>query len=165
MTCKPSRIPYDRIQPCQNGDGSREPRMRAFADALWAQLAPSGVSWLGFYLHDGQDHLILGPRRDKPACSPLGLHGVCGRAFREKRPIVVSNVSVLGENYVACDPQDRSELVVPLFEPDATCWGVLDLDSHELGAFTQADVDALVPLLRMSGLTAPAIGVPDAILL
>lgn len=158
-----TKRPYGSVQASVRFDGGRQMRMQTFVDALWEHLAGTGVSWLGFYLHDGEDHLVLGPHRDKPACSPIGLHGVCGRAFRERRPIVVSDVGVLGEKYVACDPRDRAELVVPLFGQDGTCGSVLDLDSHETGAFSRADVEALVLLLRAAALTAPTVPMPEAI--
>jgi putative methionine-R-sulfoxide reductase with GAF domain len=147
--------PYDRIAESLTCDGDRQHRMRTLVDALWAELAPHGVSWVGFYLHEGKDELVLGPSRNKPACSPIGLHGACGRAFREQSPLVVRDVADLGENYVACDPRDRSELVIPLFEPDGTCWGVLDLDSFDVGSFDQSDVEGLLAVLRAGGLTAP----------
>ena len=106
-------------------------------------------------MHADGDELVLGPRRDKPACSPIGLHGVCGRAYTSRRPLVVSDVAELGENYVACDPRDRSEVVIPLVDDDGTCWAVLDLDSHQLGAFDETDVEGLTAVLRAAGLTAP----------
>jgi putative methionine-R-sulfoxide reductase with GAF domain len=143
--------------------GDRDQRMRTLVDALWKALATTGVSWVGFYLYQGNEELVLGPSRDKPACSPIGLHGACGRAFTERRALVVRDVADLGENYVACDPRDRSELVIPLFEPDGTCWGVLDLDSLEVGAFGQADVDGLITLLRVGDLTSPDVPMGETI--
>lgn len=127
--------------------------MQAFVDTLWGALHGEGIAWIGFYLYEGDDQLVLGPRRDKPACSPIGLHGACGRAFRSQQPVVVRDVAELGENYIACDPRDRSEVVVPLFDAAGRCWGVLDVDSHEPGAFTEADVTGLTRLLRAAGLT------------
>ncbi len=137
--------------------------MCALVDALWAGLSQTGVSWVGFYLHEGNDELVLGPSRNKPACSPIGLHGACGRAFRERRPLVVRDVADLGESYVACDPRDRSEVVIPLFEPDGTCWGVLDLDSFDVGSFDQTDVDGLLRLLQAGELTTPNVASGDPI--
>lgn len=127
--------------------------MQGFVDVLWDALHPGGLSWIGFYLHETGDRLLLGPRRDKPACSPIGLHGACGQAFKSGRPLVVRDVTDLGEDYIACDPRDRSEVVIPLFDEWGTCWGVLDLDSHDLGSFDDDDVNGLVLLLRQAGLT------------
>lgn len=144
---------YDQIAASLDATGDRNARMRRVADALWEYLSPRGVSWAGFYLHEGADELVLGPMRNKPACSPIGLHGACGQAFLKREPLVVRDVADLGENYVACDPRDRSEVVIPCLETDGTCWGVLDLDSHHVGAFDQSDVDGLRRVLRAADLT------------
>lgn len=141
--------------------GDRRSTMNEFVDAAWEILHPTGVSWLGFYLYEGGDELLLGPRRDKPACSPIGLHGVCGQAFREGRAIIVHDVRALGAHYVACDPRDLSELVVPLFNDQGECDGVLDLDSFEIGAFSTRDASELHRALAQACLTAqPALDPP-----
>lgn len=123
-------------------------------DLLWDAFHAQGVSWVGFYTCDGGDEMLLGPRRDKPACSPIGLYGACGRAYRERVALVVRDVQALGAGYIACDPRDRSELVVPLFEPDGRCWGVLDMDSFEAGAFDETDAVGANALLHAAGLTS-----------
>jgi putative methionine-R-sulfoxide reductase with GAF domain len=133
--------------------GSHDERMQAFVDIAWEALHPTGVSWLGFYLHTGKEELVLGPRRDKPACSPIGLHGACGQVFRSRKPLVVRDVSELGANYIACDPRDRSEVVLPILDESGHCLGVLDLDSYDIGAFTNDDVIGLTLLLRSAGLS------------
>jgi putative methionine-R-sulfoxide reductase with GAF domain len=132
----------------------RTGRMQAVVDALWERLSATGLSWVGFYTHAGGAELVLGPRRDKPACSPIGLHGVCGQAFVQRRAIVVRDVRALGSNYIACDPRDRSELVVPLLARDGSCWGVLDVDSWDVGAFGDHDTAGLERVLQAAGLMA-----------
>ncbi len=133
--------------------------MQRVVDRLWDQFGGSGpgrgYSWVGFYTLDREnpDQLILGPRRDKPACSPIGLHGACGRCLLARRGLVVTDVARLGTGYIACDPRDRSEVVVPLLYPDGSAWGVLDVDSHEVGAFDTADAVCLMRLLRYTGLS------------
>jgi putative methionine-R-sulfoxide reductase with GAF domain len=135
--------------------------MRAAVDAIWTHLAPTGVSWVGFYLPvptadqaDGASiELVLGPSRDKPACSPIGLHGVCGQGFTGRTTRIVADVADLGENYVACDPRDRSEIVLPVFRPRSIqCIAVLDLDSHEVGRFSALDAEGLAGVLAAVGL-------------
>jgi putative methionine-R-sulfoxide reductase with GAF domain len=136
-------------------------RMQAAADALWEHLSPIGVSWVGFYLPEpGGGSLLLGPRRDKPACSPIGLHGVCGRALRERRPVVVEDVRELGGSYIACDPADRSEVAVPLLDASGRPWAVLDLDSREVGFFSQQDAEGLRLVLEAA---FPRASAPDPI--
>lgn len=147
-----------RALPPETG---REARMQALVDALWSAFGldperhdTSRISWIGFYTPvPGEPELILGPRRDKPACSPLGWHGACGRSFQGRVAMVITDVTRLGEGYIACDPRDRSELVIPCLERDGSCWGVLDADSHDTGAFSKRDAYALMLVLRAAGLS------------
>lgn len=141
-----------RLPRCE----SREKLMQIAVDICWEALAPTGISWIGFYLKQpGTDELILGPRRDKPACSPIGLHGMCGHCYLNRRPIIVRDVATLGDSYIACDPRDRSEVVIPLLEVDGSCWGVLDADSYDIAAFGNADAAGLTELVEHAGLSAP----------
>jgi putative methionine-R-sulfoxide reductase with GAF domain len=134
----------------------RQTAMQHAVDAMWDLLGPRGVSWIGFYLKvAGTDEMVLGPRRDKPACSPIGLHGMCGRGWRERRPIIVDDVAALGANYIACDPRDRSELVIPLLGADGSCWGVLDADSYERAGFDERDIAGLREAVERAGLSVP----------
>lgn len=174
MTAPPHRDPtpgrreaYERLLSLVPEPGTRAERCRAFVDAAWAALSPTGVSWLGFYAGPGEspddaspptppDAMLLGPSRNTPACSPIGLHGACGRAWRTGRSLVVRDVEALGAGYIACDPRDRSEVVVPVFragDNGRVCWGVLDLDSHEPGSFDASDAGSLHVLLGAAGLT------------
>jgi putative methionine-R-sulfoxide reductase with GAF domain len=159
---------------------SPEARLQPLCDAFWEALAPRGVSWIGFYVAEaadgtiadsiaaegavdrsrssmeaprasGEPHLVLVARRDKPACSPIGLHGVCGQAFREELVRLVDDVALLGNAYVACDPRDRSEIVIPIYR-NGVLWGVLDADSHEVACFGESDIDGLSGVLRVAGL-------------
>jgi putative methionine-R-sulfoxide reductase with GAF domain len=149
---------YQNIQPLFAPGASREQRMQAVVDALWAAFSSRGYSWVGFYLPEqtesGHTHLVLGPCRDKPACSPIGLHGVCGQALLSREVRIVRDVSELGSNYIACDPRDRSEIVIPCVDSALRVTAVLDIDSHEVGAFDQSDADSLRSLLRRAGLSA-----------
>jgi putative methionine-R-sulfoxide reductase with GAF domain len=143
------------VSPLKPG-ADRESTMRLIADACWETLGQRGISWIGFYLKiPGRDEMALGPSRDKPACSPIGLHGACGRCWQERRPIIVADVTTLGANYIACDPKDRSELVIPLLEPDGSCWGVLDADSYDPGAFSETDLTGLTRAVERVGLSTP----------
>ncbi len=130
--------------------------MVAVVDALWEGLRATGVTWVGFYVdvpgESDDSRLVLGPCRDKPACSPIGLHGVCGQALRFRQPRIVDDVAELGAEYIACDPGDRSEIVVPLLDGSGCCWGVLDLDSHTVGAFDESDEKGLRRVLAAAGL-------------
>lgn len=161
MTTASSLRDYSKVNIPQHG--TRDERAAALIDALWNVVGTQGVSWIGIYVGPGQrladgrvagkDEMLLGPCRNKPACSPIGLHGACGRSWRERASLVVRDVAALGANYVACDPKDRSEVVVPLFDEAGSCWGVLDADSFDLAAFDERDAHVLADLLARAGLT------------
>ncbi len=143
----------DQLNPI----GAHDQRMRAVVDALWVAFENHGYSWVGFYLDQPNEpdekRLVLGWCRDKPACSPIGLHGVCGQALLSKKLRIVRDVTELGENYIACDPRDRSEIVIPLLDERGVCWGVLDIDSSDVGAFDESDALGLRQVLETAGLT------------
>lgn len=145
----------DRVRRGVRPSDGREVRMQAAADALWESLREAGVSWVGFYLEipgaPEDRRLELGPSRDKPACSPIGLHGVCGQGYTTGATRIVRDVRELGASYIACDPRDRSEIVLPIFER-GRCVGVLDVDSWEVGAFDRRDELGLSEVLRAAGL-------------
>lgn len=129
--------------------------MRVYINALWELMHDTGVSWAGFYLDQPGEpddrRLMLGPCRNKPACSPIGLHGVCGQSLRFGTTRIVQDVASLGANYVACDPRDQSEIVIPLQNEHGQIWAVLDLDSHDIGAFNETDDAGLRRALIAAG--------------
>jgi putative methionine-R-sulfoxide reductase with GAF domain len=129
-------------------------RMLVVVDVLWSHLEERNVAWLGFYeISDAGDEMLLRVCRPKPACSPIGLHGVCGKSWREKLPQVVDDVHAMGADHIVCDPANRSEVVVPCLDEERQCWGVLDLDSRQLAAFTTEDAEGLRRVLRAARLT------------
>jgi putative methionine-R-sulfoxide reductase with GAF domain len=122
------------------------------------------VSWIGFYELAGpyNDHgaepgqaMVLGPHRDTPACSPIGLHGACGQSFLSAETLVVRDVAALGDGYVACDPRDLAELVIPMIGESGKPWGVLDADSFAAGTFTERDADVLTAFSVAAGISEP----------
>lgn len=154
-TASRSRDYTGLLSACRSLTGDRAARMAGLVDLAWDMLVNEDVSWLGFYVPDPEnaEQMLLGPRRDKPACSPIGMHGACGQSFVRHTTLVVRDVAALGEGYVACDPKDLAELVIPVFDSRGGCWGVFDLDSFSRGAFTARDADALHECLAAAGLT------------
>jgi L-methionine (R)-S-oxide reductase len=100
------------------------------------------LNWTGFYFRQGPE-LVLGPFQGKPACVriPLG-KGVCGIAASRAATVLVPDVYDF-PGHIACDPNSRSELVVPLIPTFAgtagEVLGVLDLDSPLLARFDEVD--------------------------
>jgi GAF domain-containing protein len=95
------------------------------------------LNWAGFYLRNGAE-LVLGPFQGKPACVriPIG-KGVCGTCAERGAAVLVPDVHDF-PGHIACDPESRSELVVPLIE-NGSVVGVLDLDSPLLARFDEID--------------------------
>lgn len=95
------------------------------------------VNWLGIYvLRD--DELVLGPFQGKPACVHIALdEGVCGAAASTRQTQRVADVRAF-PGHIVCDPESRSELVVPLFSHGQLI-GVLDIDSPVTRRFSEAD--------------------------
>jgi len=128
--------------------------MEVVAEALWRHLSEKGVSWCGFYTpSEGDEGMTLGACRNSPACSPIALNGLCGRSWLDKAPIIANDLTNLGDRVIKCDPRDLSEVVVPLFDQDGSCWGVLDLDSHERNSFLDSDAHQLHKLMIICGLS------------
>lgn len=115
------------------------------AACLYQGLAD--VNWVGFYLRRGEE-LLLGPFQGKPACTviPMG-KGVCGTAAATAQAIVVPDVHAF-PGHIACDPQSRSELVVPIVS-DGVVLAVIDVDSPLLGRFTTEDRDGLCSIAQI----------------
>lgn len=96
------------------------------------------INWVGFYLMDTNNELVLGPFQGLPACIriPLG-RGVCGTAAQKKETVRVEDVNQF-PGHIACDAASQSEIVVPLIKGDQLI-GVLDIDSPEVNRFDELD--------------------------
>lgn len=115
--------------------------------ALIGLLVPD-LNWSGFYRLIGEE-LVLGPFAGKPACIriPLG-QGVCGTAAARRATQRVADVHAF-PGHIACDPDSRSELVVPVLRGGEVI-AVIDLDSPRPDRFDaedQAGIEALAKLV------------------
>ena len=116
-----------------------EPDALASAGNFVALLnnALEDVNWLGIYVLR-ENELVLGPFQGKPACVRIKLgDGVCGTAAASLTTQRVDDVHAFA-GHIACDPDSRSELVVPLLVNDELI-GVLDIDSPSPARFTELD--------------------------
>ena len=102
------------------------------------------VNWLGIYVLRG-DELVLGPFQGKPACVHIALdEGVCGAAASTLQTQRVADVHAF-PGHIVCDPDSRSELVVPLVAHGQLI-GVLDIDSPVTRRFSAADQEGVETL-------------------
>ena len=100
--------------------------------------------WVGVYLVDAEKndlwlHNYVGSPTEH-ARIPVG-SGVCGTAVAEKQNQNVPDVTAV-ENYLACDPDVLSELVV-LIRAGDDIFGQIDVDSSEKAAFGDGDEAAI----------------------
>ncbi len=97
-----------------------------------------GFFWVGFYFLK-ENRLVLGPFQGTPACVflPIG-KGVCGTSALKKETLIVSDIHVF-PGHIPCDPNSKSEIVVPLFDANDVLRGVLDVDSDEFDLFDEVD--------------------------
>jgi len=95
--------------------------------------------WVGVYRRDGNE-LVLdawdGPAATEHTRIPLD-RGVCGRAARENRTVLVDDVRA-HPDYLACFLETRSEAVVPIRDGSGAI-GEIDIDGNEVGAFDRSD--------------------------
>ena len=106
---------------------------------LWQEMPD--INWVGFYkMTDGA--LVLGPFQGKPACVRIEVgKGVCGTAVAQDRVQLVYDVHEF-PGHIACDCASNSEIVLPI-HADGKIWGVLDIDSPNVGRFTEEDSEGL----------------------
>ena len=107
-------------------------------------------SWTGFYRVCG-DRLVVGPYIGTVGCLQIEIgRGVCGTAAELRETIIVPDVRQF-PGHIACDPNSKSEIVVPVFGPDRDLIAVLDVDSDRLAAFHQEDARGLEKIVGLFG--------------
>jgi GAF domain-containing protein len=121
-----------------NDSITREEKLLAICQLLTDSV--SYYNWVGFYFanHETQT-LHLGPyvgAQTDHTVIPFG-KGICGQVAVSNSNFVVPDVSAQ-DNYIACSFTVKSEIVVPLFVNGVNI-GQIDIDSHELDPFSEAD--------------------------
>ena len=112
---------------------------------LWQEL--SDINWAGFYKMEG-GILVLYPFQGKPACTKIAVgKGVCGTAVAEDKTQLVPDVHQF-PGHIACDCASNSEIVVPI-HVNGEIWGVLDIDSPDLGRFDEEDQKGLEAFVKI----------------
>ena len=111
-------------------------RIANLANMAAALRQTFGFFWVGFYLVSERE-LVLGPFQGDIACTriPYG-RGVCGDAWAQGQTLVVPDVESY-PGHIACSSLSRSEVVVPIYDRSGEVVGVLDIDSQEVGDFSE----------------------------
>ena len=117
---------------------SREEKLFSICNLLHNEI--SYYNWVGFYFANHETKTLhLGPyvgAETDHTVIPFG-KGICGQVAESNSNFVVPDVSAQ-ENYIACSFTVKSEIVVPLFVNGINI-GQIDIDSHVIDPFTDAD--------------------------
>jgi len=109
-----------------------------------------GFFWVGFYLKDNAEELVLGPFQGPVACTRIRKgRGVCGSAWERKEVLLVPNVEEF-PGHIACSSLSKSEIVLPIYNKGEVI-GVLDVDSDKLNDFDEIDQQHLTALCEWIG--------------
>ncbi|SNS56775.1 GAF domain-containing protein [Ekhidna lutea] len=107
-----------------------------------------GFFWVGFYLVDSEDELVLGPFQGPVACTRIKSgKGVCGSSWQRDQTLIVPNVDEF-PGHIACASASKSEIVIPV-KKDGKTIGVLDVDSDRLNDFDEVDQQYLQQILKL----------------
>ncbi len=132
-----------------NTDNSQDRKLQSICDVLKAEIPH--YDWVGFYIVSQPRVLSLGPYAGEPtdhAEIPFG-RGICGQVAESEETFVIQDVST-EDNYLSCSVDVKSEIVVPIFK-DGEFVAQLDIDSHALVPFTDADTAFLEGICKSIG--------------
>jgi len=117
---------------------SADDKMQQICDLLKDQI--DYYDWVGFYFKNGDKReLKLGAYAGEETdhtIIPYG-KGICGQVAESNENFVVPDVQAQ-DNYISCNINVKSEIVVPLFK-DGDNIGQIDVDSDTLNPFTPED--------------------------
>ncbi|WP_286859601.1 MULTISPECIES: GAF domain-containing protein [Sphingobacterium] len=127
------------------GENNQIANLANIAAALKEQF---NFFWVGFYLVDGAEELVLGPFQGPVACTRIKKgRGVCGGAWAQAEVLIVPDVEQF-PGHIACSSLSRSEIVLPVYKQGKII-GVLDVDSSELDSFDEIDEKYLTQVLQL----------------
>jgi GAF domain-containing protein len=104
--------------------------------------------WTGFYRVVVPGQLLrVGPYQGSLGCLDIEFgRGVCGTAAAEMKTVIVPDVENF-PGHITCDARSRSEIVVPVLDPQGDLIAVLDIDSDRLNGFNAEDQQGLEQLM------------------
>lgn len=105
-------------------------------------------NWTGVYVRMGENLQLAAFRGLATPHSVIPISGgICGAAIREGKTLNIPDVSA-DKRYLSCDFRTKSEIVVPIFDPNGLAIGEIDIDSHQKNAFLPEDEQALEGMAR-----------------
>ena len=126
------------VKDIVNSDSTRDEKLLNICKLLNESI--EYYNWVGFYFANHESKTLhLGPyigAETDHTIIPFG-KGICGQVAVSNENFVVPDVSAQ-DNYIACSFTVKSEIVVPLFVNGVNI-GQIDIDSHVIDPFTEAD--------------------------
>ena len=120
--------------------GLKSVKEKLFDICHYLQGEVDHYDWVGFYFAQKETRTLhLGPYAGEPTdhkVIPFG-KGICGQVAISNESFLVDDVHAQ-DNYIACNINVKSEIVVPLFLNGQNI-GQIDIDSNTKNAFTQED--------------------------
>lgn len=107
-----------------------------------------GWLWVGFYVVDTENELVLGPFQGPVACTRIKKgRGVCGTAWAKNEVQIVPDVHAF-PGHIACSSASLSEIVLP-WQKNGKIMGVLDVDAAAYNVFDEVDAIYLNKILAL----------------
>jgi len=111
----------------------------------------NGYDWVGFYFHVEKKHhlelLVFSGIPTEHTKIPFG-KGICGQTAISNSSYLTGDVSK-EENYISCNINVKSEIVVPILNSDNINIGQIDIDSNNLNQFSNDDLRFLESINKM----------------
>ena len=133
-------------------DATEQQKQMRLSEIL-SEVFGAEFSFVGFYdkRAEDDDKIYIGEYVSNAEIFPCGEirmgNGQCGQCASEQRTLIAHDTKQL-ENYIACDTETRSEIVVPCLL-DGVFRTVLDIDSPSVGTFTEEDRQNLEDMVYM----------------
>lgn len=141
---------YDAVVAIWNDEGGEtldDIALMATINSVLSHAFPH-FFWTGFYRVCGE-RLVVGPYIGTVGCLQIEFgRGVCGTAAAKRETVIVPDVTKF-PGHIACDPNSRSEIVVPVFDRDRNLIAVLDVDSDRVDAFDEEDRAGLEKIVAL----------------
>jgi L-methionine (R)-S-oxide reductase len=158
MDCEEKNATYQRIMREIEATLEGETDLLAAMATIVCLLhqAFDSYFWTGFYRRIGPDKLLIGPYQGTLGCLHIDFaRGVCGACARSRQTIIVPDVHQF-PGHIACDPNSKSEIAVPVFERKGELMAVLDVDSDRHNTFDEVDQSYLERIVVLLAHFEPA---------
>ena len=138
---------YQQIADLMHKSSDPSARMCTVTAILYHKMPD--FFWTGFYLLTPDKRLVVRTYQGPVACMELKKDtGVCWAGINQQKTIIVPDVEKFPD-HIACDSRSKSEIVVPVKNPQGQIVGVLDIDSDKLNTFDETDAHELEKIVKL----------------